>query len=390
MNQLPRRLLSIDVFRAVTMLFMIFVNDLEGAHNIPDWIEHVKDNVDGLGFADTIFPAFLFIVGLSLPFSINNRLKKGESFNSIAGYILLRSLALIIIGVFHVNLESYSNVSLLSKPMWGLLAHIAFFLIWLDYPAEMVKVKKYTLIGAGIIILVFLVIVFRGGKPGHIHAMKHSWWGILGIIGWAYLVCASVYLLVKGRLWILITMLLIFLIISIVSHLEVFDMDLWVIDDASSVSLVMCGGVISVLYAQLAEKGKAKYIWGIFSAIALMMLAGGFLARPYTGGISKIYSTTAWVMICSGISILVFELMIYLVDVRGKQNWFKLIRPAGTSTLTCYLIPYFQFYILKLLHVKYPHIINSGVGALIRAMVISFLVIIFVGYLERRKFRLKI
>ena len=55
-RQLPSRLFSIDVFRAITMFFMIFVNDVSGVKNIPAWIEHVSATADGLGFADTIFP----------------------------------------------------------------------------------------------------------------------------------------------------------------------------------------------------------------------------------------------------------------------------------------------------------------------------------------------
>ena len=79
LKPISKRLLSIDVLRAITMLLMIFVNDVSGVKNIPEWIDHVKADADGLGFADTIFPAFLFIVGFSLPLAIKNRIKKGDS-----------------------------------------------------------------------------------------------------------------------------------------------------------------------------------------------------------------------------------------------------------------------------------------------------------------------
>lgn len=49
-------------------------------------------------FANTIFPAFLFIVGLSLPFAINNRIKKGSSTVDILWYIIARSEGLIVMG----------------------------------------------------------------------------------------------------------------------------------------------------------------------------------------------------------------------------------------------------------------------------------------------------
>ena len=188
-NVLPRRLASIDIFRALTMFFMIFVNDLWSLKNIPGWLEHVGQYEDGMGFADTIFPAFLFIVGLSIPFAILARQAKGESQNSILSYILTRSFALLVMGFFHVNLESYSKVdALLPKPIWQILITVGFFLVWLDYSPSLAKKKKWFLQGGGIVLLIAMAFLFKGdnsrGNPG---GMRPHWWGILGLIGWAYL-----------------------------------------------------------------------------------------------------------------------------------------------------------------------------------------------------------
>ncbi len=117
----PKRLLSIDVFRAINMFFMIFVNDLSGVRNVPEWIDHVKGYEDGMHFADTIFPLFLFIAGLSIPLAVGRRINKGDSFGTIAVYILLRSFALIVMGFFHVNMEEYNSASaVLPLGVWGI------------------------------------------------------------------------------------------------------------------------------------------------------------------------------------------------------------------------------------------------------------------------------
>ena len=50
------RIGSIDVFRALTMLLMIFVNDLWSLKDIPEWLEHTAADVDGMGLADVVFP----------------------------------------------------------------------------------------------------------------------------------------------------------------------------------------------------------------------------------------------------------------------------------------------------------------------------------------------
>ena len=68
-----QRIASIDILRAVTMLLMIFVNDLWTLKGIPLWLEHTQANDDGMGLADSVFPAFLFIVGLSIPYAIAAR-----------------------------------------------------------------------------------------------------------------------------------------------------------------------------------------------------------------------------------------------------------------------------------------------------------------------------
>ena len=385
-----KRLLSIDVFRAVNMFFMIFVNDLSGVHDVPGWIDHVKANEDGMHFADTIFPLFLFIAGLSIPLAIGRRISKGDSFTAIAGYILLRSFALVVMGFFHVNMEHYNSAAVLPLGVWELLLTLSFFLIWLDYPETLSKVKRYSLMGTGVVILIVLAILYKGGKPDAPEGLSPHWWGILGIIGWAYLVCAGVYLLVKGNLTALFIALIILVAINIGIHADWFDYNIFAIKDGSSASLMMFGVVISLLYSKMAAKDNYNRVWLVFSLSGIALILFGFLIRPYTHGISKNHSTPSWVFLCTGIGIILFELLIWLIDIKGKQNWFKIIKPAGTSTLTCYLIPYFMVAIFYIIHFEYPNFFNYGTGGIIRSFAVAFIVIIITGLLEKRRLRLKI
>ena len=387
-KQLPKRLLSIDVLRALTMLLMIFVNDASGVSHVPAWLDHAKEYEDGMGFADTIFPSFLFIVGLSLPFAIKNRLKKGDTFLQVSFYILTRSAALLIMGFYHVNMEEYNSASYLSSDVWELIVTICFFLIWLDYPETMAKAKKYSLMGIGLAVLIVMAILYKGGDTAH--GMRPSWWGILGIIGWSYLVCAFVFLVFKGNLKLMFGVWLLFALINIGCHSGLIPFNFWVIGDASSVTLTMGGIVISGVYAMLVATDNTQRIWLIFAAAGILLIALGLFIRPYTEGISKIRSTPAWIFICSGITILAFEVFIYLVDVKGKINYFKWIRPAGTSTLTCYLIPYIQISLYGILHVHYLKFMSTGVSGLCCSMVTAFIIIALVGQMEKIRLRLKV
>jgi predicted acyltransferase len=103
------RLVSLDVFRGATMLFMAS-EILEIAHvarGFPDsalarFAASMLDHREWVGCApwDLIQPAFMFMVGVSLPYSLASRRAKGESFARMLGHSVLRALALIFLGIF--------------------------------------------------------------------------------------------------------------------------------------------------------------------------------------------------------------------------------------------------------------------------------------------------
>ncbi len=396
-NSIPRRLLSIDIFRAITMLLMIFVNDLWSLTNIPGWLEHVGKNDDGMGLADTVFPAFLFIVGLSIPFAIMARQARGDSQFKILMYIFTRTFALLVMGFFHVNLEDYSKLALIPKPIWQILITVAFFLIWLDYSPSMPKMKKNILQGSGIVLLIILAILFKGDDPVRGTYMRPHWWGILGLIGWAYLLGAVVYLFSKQSLVIITAALLFFLYFNIgvnagwLDSIDKIKKYIWISGDGSMPALTMAGVLISVIYIKLRNQNKTAQCWWIFTAIAIVMLLAGFYYRP-RWGISKIRATPSWVMICTAISIAMFLLLIFLIDIKKKEKWFAIIKPGGTSTLTAYLLPYIHYALINMLGKAFvlPLILRTGGIGIIKSLLYALIIIIITGFLERKRIRLKI
>ncbi len=66
------RVVSIDIFRGITMAVMIYVNDLDSVHGLSKWTYHMPANVDAMTYVDMVFPAFLFIVGMALPIAVNS------------------------------------------------------------------------------------------------------------------------------------------------------------------------------------------------------------------------------------------------------------------------------------------------------------------------------
>src|SRR6478752_4984772 len=120
------RITSIDALRGFVMFTMIFVNDLAGAPRrlVPDWMVHYSDRHrggSGMTFVDLVFPAFIFIVGMSIPFAVGSRLAKGEALWKVLLHILGRTLALLAIGIIMVNeLPDKGNLGW-SPSLWAVL-----------------------------------------------------------------------------------------------------------------------------------------------------------------------------------------------------------------------------------------------------------------------------
>ena len=392
---LSGRLHSIDVFRAITMFLMIFVNDLWTLDNIPYWLGHMAAGEDGLGLADVVFPAFLLIVGLSIPFALRNRLQKGESHLHLGIHIILRSLALLVMGVYHVNLETYSSAAFLPKPLWQISITIGFFLVWLDYTPRTSKVKRYSLQGLGLLILATMALLYTGGTPEEPVWMRLQWYGILGLIGWSYLICSFIYLFFKEKVPLHILALVFFIFFNAAGKLgwleplSFIKPYVWIVGEGSMPAFTMAGVVITVFYGKLLKVGKIKSYWVLLGGMALLMLLFGLMTRPLWG-IHKLGSSPSWTTICIGLSILVFAFLIWLVDIQKKKEWFQLIRPAGTSTLTCYLLPYIHYALYSLVGLSLPLFLRTGVLGLFKSMLYALLIIVLTGLLEKWRLRLKI
>jgi heparan-alpha-glucosaminide N-acetyltransferase len=398
MTRITRRLASIDALRAITMLLMIFVNDLELVENVPKWLEHAKEGEDRLGLADTVFPAFLFIVGLSIPFAIRSGESKGMSWRDTILHILSRSFALLVMGIYAVNYEEYTTgPAFLGKYAWLLIATIAFFLIWLVYPAAWSRLRKGLFRGTGVLLLVILAILYKGGSAEHPVWMKTHWYGILGLIGWCYLVCALLYFFLRDRLA-LLGLCFVFFVCGAISYnagwlRNAFPSNpaLWFVDSGGLAAFTMAGVMVAVFYRRWTDEDKAGASLLRLVLIAPVLLAAGFALRP-VGGIAKLGVTPSWILICTAISVVLFAVLAYVIDLKGRQNWYAWIRPAGTSTLACYLLTYIHYSIFKMLPESWrlPLVLRSGDIGLLKSVVFSFLIVWLTGVLEKKKIRLSV
>ena len=388
------RIASIDIFRALTMFLMIFVNDLWTLSDIPEWLGHAKVGEDRMGLSDWVFPGFLFIVGLSIPFGIIARKKKGESPLQIFWHIIKRSFALIVMGFFMVNFENINNDLLpFSKYIWEILMATAIVLIWNVYPNHRAfnKIPEWVMQVVGIIILIFISAIYKSGTEDNSTWLSPHWWGILGIIGWAYLLCATIFLLVGEKIHYTIIILFIFYALNALEFVTLFNEqpDINLMVGASNHASVMSGVLASLLYLEFGKKGKIKLFFTFILLIAVLSIAYGFATRP-EWGISKMRGTPSWMSICAGISFIAFGILYFISDILKKTRWASFVGPAGRSTLTCYLVPYFYYAFMMLIGVFLPDVLKSGYLGIIKSLAFAYLIIFITGLMGKMHIRLKI
>jgi uncharacterized membrane protein len=391
-----QRIATIDILRALTMLLMIFVNDLWSLKEVPQWLEHTKAQEDGMGLADIVFPAFLVIVGMSVPFSVASRHKHGESTSSIILHIILRSFALIVMGLFLVNGENINESGTgMPRGLWNTLACLAFIFIWNAYPKTTSRTLVIVLKVLGWMILLILAWLYRGGDEATLQ-FSTLWWGILGLIGWAYLVSAMVYVAFHGQLISTSIFWLLCISTCIMSHAGIIPPDSMLrsiiapFAEGAMPAFVTAGMITSILFLRMRKEQSDIRLIGTLMLLGGVLVAAGFGLRPYWG-ISKILATPSWVLICSGTTITFFAIIYWVADLHHKTNWFNFMKAGGTNTLVCYLLPYFAYALIYgLLKTHYPDVVSTGVVGLLKSMLFAIIIIQLAGLLGRVGVRLKL
>lgn len=369
-NQLNnQRILSIDALRGITILVMIFVNELAGVSGIPAWMKHMPADADAMTFVDVVFPAFLFIVGMSIPFAINRRISKGDNFWQLQWHILWRSLGLLVLGLFMVNAEDGYNEAAMGMPIhaWSLLFYVCVILVWNVYSFSQ-KWIVYVLKSIGIAGLIILALLYRGGEDGTGRMQPH-WWGILGLIGWAYLYSCIIYQLFKGNVYGILAMIAACVIFYAVARQPAVQHSAWKwmagqSGHAAHVSIVLCGMLLSLIFFDQGLNSTRQQRYWQAAGFTLILLVTGFFLRPYFK-ISKIHATPTWCLYSAAICCVLFSFLYWLIDIKHKSKWTNFFRPAAANPLLTYIIPFIIYALLHLMHVKLPDVLQTGITGLL-------------------------
>jgi predicted acyltransferase len=390
---MTERLLSLDAFRGLVIAAMIWVNYIAGMPGIPYWLEHTGPRADGITFPDIVFPAFLFIVGVAIPLSLHRSVGKVDA--SLALRMLWRTAGLLVAGVVLANAYRYDEAAApLPRPWFFLLFYVAVILLWRQAP------RRGWPFYAGAVLMAALLASFRGTVNEEFDSvlLQHTWWGILGMIGWSYLLCAAIYLAVRGERSALMAALAGLLVLYLGGSAGALD---WLPAAlrrfvnipqllGSTAANVMVGAVVGTLFVPGAPSAARERI-RFMAWFAVFLFACGLLLRPWHG-INKIHATASYTLVCAALALALFLLCYLLVDVLKVRRWTAAVLPAGANAVFAYIAPDLWENLAAVLHLPrfwWPYWQAGGAAGLANAVAMTAAMLAVTALVTRAGLRLR-
>lgn len=320
-NPADRRLVSLDVFRGIAVAGMILVTDPGTYSAVYPQLLHAQWN--GATATDMIFPAFLFSVGVAIALSFRSRMMKGGSRRRILRHIAVRSIVMFAVGLV---LNGFPDFDFHTIRIPGVLQRIALcylcagcVYLWLGYADDegegLRRSSRIGLFVFAILIGYWAVLKFvpvpgfgsnRLDSLGYLGAyidralfgIRHLWpWGTTPGIGVTYDP--------EG-------------ILSTVPAI------------ATTLIGVLAG---EFLRTQRDLAAKARYI----AAAGVVLFIAGLLLNPMFP-INKRIWTSTFVLVSSGVALMVFAVLLVVVDLKQWRGWAKPLLVFGSNAILAFAL----------------------------------------------------
>lgn len=310
--QPSRRLLSLDTLRGLDMLLIMGLGPLVTSL-CALWPSAATDAVarsmyhaawNGRTLEDTIFPLFLFIAGISFPFSLAKQRAAGLAEGRIRLRILRRTAVLVLLGavyngLFDLDFATLRWASVLGRIglAWGVAA-----LLYLRFGVRTrIGIAAATLLVYGLL----SALVAAPDVPGAVPLTFEG--NLAGYVD---------RLLLPGKL-----------------YLGTFDPE-GLFSTVPAVVTAMLGMFTGEFIRRGDLSGGRKTAAMVLGAAVLLALG---LAFDGVLPINKQLWSSTFVCAVGGYSLGLFALVYYVVDVRGRQRWTFFFRVVGLNSITIYL-----------------------------------------------------
>lgn len=303
-----KRLLSLDVFRGITIAGMILVNTPGTWGYVYPPLLHADWH--GATPTDWVFPFFLFIVGVAIPLALGKRLDRGDNKQQIMLKILRRTLLIFAIGLF---LAGFPKFDFANIRIPGVLQRIA--IVYFFCSLIFVYIRNWRaqlLISVGLLVLYWALMTLvpvPGGYPPNLQPEANlGAWLDRTILGTNHLWKQSVTWDPEGLL--------------------------------STIPAIVTGmvGVFTGLWIK-TDRNDYQKLTGLF-AIGTILLALS-LTWDIFFPINKKIWTSSYVLYTGGIALLFLGVVYWLVDVLQYKIWIKPFVVYGTNALFAYIMSSF-------------------------------------------------
>jgi heparan-alpha-glucosaminide N-acetyltransferase len=404
----PARVLSIDLLRGADVWLMLFVNEMAGVKATPAFLRHMPASADAMTITDVVFPAFLFITGMAIPLALGARLRRGDSRGAVWRHVLGRTATLLVLGVLMINAERASPQGLVPPALWNLLMTAAVVLVFALPKREERPPGQRPWRLAGLVLLVALILVYRADGISGVVQIRPYWWGILGLIGWAYLVAAALYLVAGERPAILVTGVAVLYLVALADETNtvgVFHAIRPVVFVGRMLgahgALVLSGAVLGLALRRNRDEGgpAARFVIPALGFALACAVAGGLVHALHEVDpafeVSKIRATAAWCLLSAAWTALAWAGVYACADVAGHRRWPRAIAMAGENALLIYLLAPFLLSVFELIawgtgRNPYEALGGSLVAGTLRSVVFAWVVVRLSGWMRARGLRLQL
>jgi len=361
-----RRIHSIDALRGFDMFFLMqeeptLIMAVWSALRLPfrDVVAKQLDHTPWIGFTfwDFIAPLFLFIVGLALPVALSRRIARGQSRSALLNHIFRRTAVLIALGlVFNGILRLHFS----DFRYTGVLQRIALSYFFAALITLLTSIR-WQAIWTGILLVSYWLMMAFIPVPGFGAGVLTPQGNLEGYIDRQFLpgsFCCFVYGDNEGYLS--------------------------TIPSIATVMLgVLCGHLI---FSGLRDRKKLAYLLGGGIASVLAGLAWG----TFFPIITRLW-TSSYALLCNGLSMMLFALFWWVIDMRGYRKWAFPFIVIGMNALTIYVIQnLFEFRHVS--DIVFGGLISHMSGAWKLVLLASSIVLakwLFLYFLYRQKIFLK-
>ncbi len=277
-------------------------SDWNFAKSIGNQLSHVE--WEGFHAYDLVFPLFMFISGVAIPFSILKKQKEGVSKSTLLKTVLKRVITLVILGLIYNQVQNF-NINQMRFPsvlgQIGLAYLIATIIALNTHTIKARILAFFSIISAYAIIQ--LIVPFPGFEPGQLSPDTN-------INGWID------SLLIPGKL-----------------YGGRYDPEgVLCIVSASAITLL---GVIAGEVLKNEKWNPSRKIVILCISGCSFLFLGTFFGQWYP--IIKSIWTSTFNLIAGGWSLLLLALFYFIIDVLEYQKWTFFFRVIGLNSITIYM-----------------------------------------------------